>query len=424
MNVFIRIFYNLGLVLISIVYSIKYVLRGRSFRDISQRFCMPKSLKTKLAKLDKPIWLHAVSVGEVNLLKTFIAELRVHMPNRDVVVSTITPTGYDLARKLFNDEPVLVFYFPLDFSFIVNKFISVIDPLAFIAMETEIWPNIYYQLNKIAIPVIIVNGRLSDKSYPSYKRFKGFFRGIFKFVTKIAVQSDEMQKRFIGIGATADQVVVSGNIKYQSSGPDSSKLAEFKKKWAFLFDNKIFLAGSTHEPEEKYVLDAYTFARKSQPGLRLIICPRHIERAGTIAKMLQKAGEDVVLFSEFKESETAIYVIDVIGQLKYFYSISDVAFVGGSMMSHGGQNILEPAFFAKPIIFGPNMQNFKEIANRFLENNAAVCVNDVNELSCVLCNILEGSEDYSQLGENAYEIINQESHALSDTVDLVVSNVK
>jgi len=403
------VIYNLLFFLAIPVYLVKYSLRKRLNKDLWRRFSFyDKKTLAQFSKLDKPIWIHAVSVGEVVLLKDFIPFLRQKYKNSQIVLSVITPAGYEIACKMFSDKVESIFYLPLDLSLFTSRIVKLVNPYIFISMETEIWPSLYYNLNRRKVDIYIVNARISDDSFKRYRGVRFFMKKILSLVKKIACVDETALDRFLALGVDKQKVLIMGNLKFISLSFSQEYLDAFKEKWSRIFlrrDQKIILAASTHEPEERIMLDVYSQLNKSFTNLKLLICPRHIERTESIMTLSKNLGFDPVRLSQYQDQETDVYILDTVGELFYFYSLADIVFMGGSMVSKGGHNILEPSFFAKPVVFGKFMYNFESIKNEFLDLNAAIMVNDRLELKQILISLLKNDYTCRELGNRAFSAV-------------------
>jgi 3-deoxy-D-manno-octulosonic-acid transferase len=396
-------------------FAVRYALRGRTLGVLARRFVLGKDETTTLRAMHKPVWIHAVSVGEVNLIAPLLREVK-SLTGKDAVVSVINPHAFEIAWRRYG-EMARVIYLPVDVSVILRRFIDVIDPSAFIAAETEIWPNLFWHLHRRGVPISIVNGRISDKSLPRYVKSRWFFSSVFRCVSLIAVQNETARERYIAIGADPQTVVVTGNLKYAnlSVASDAEKKADSLRPW--IADRAVVVAGSTHDPEETTVAEAFVRLRAVTPRVRLIICPRHAERAGKIIELLRAKGISVALFSVFDaHCDAEALVIDRMGYLAGLYALASVVFVGGSLIPHGGQNILEPAYFAKPICVGSHMHNFKDIMDDFTRNRAVVVVNDADGLYNAFLNFLNNISEANQYGKAAYALTASGDAVLSATV--------
>ena len=420
------VLYDLLFILAGFYFLLKYFLRGRVNKEIFKRLQVPENLPSYLQGRKSPIWLHAVSVGEVASLEELINSLKRSFPEHPLLLSTITSQGKELAEKLYKDK-VFIFYLPLDLSFIIKKAVSVISPKIFIGVETEIWPNLYYFLSKKNIPIIILNGRISQKSFKFYKLVKPLLRVVLREVSFITAQDKISEERFLSLGAESSKLKVTGNMKFKSRTFSEDKLSDFKKKWQVLKNREecLLVAGSTHPPEEEILLSTFKDIRKVFPKFKLLICPRHIERAEKIAQLVQKFGFEPTLVSKIKDRdnldslEKRVFILDTVGELIYFYSLADITFVGGSLSKYGGHNILEPAYFSKPVIFGQYMFNFEEIRRVFLENKAGLEVKNEEELKSALLRLLTDKVFREELGRRAKNILESSESALRENFEVL-----
>jgi len=344
------------------------------------------------------IWLHAVSVGEVVAIKPLWERLREEFPDKRIVVSTITRTGNELAKR-FSTKGEAVFYLPFDFSFIINNILKRINPSVLIIAETEIWPSLISCCHKRNCPIILVNGRVSDKAFRRYRLVRFALKGVLEKIGIFCARANDDREKFVFLGAPPERVKVSGNTKYCDT-KDNKRVGDIKdiKRTLKIDDTDlVFTAGSTHKGEEEIILRVFGKLKSSFPNLHLILAPRHVERAGDIKRL---AGNP------------AVTVVNKFGILKDLYSISDVVFVGGSLVKHGGHNIIEPAMFGKPILFGPHMFNFKDVAGEFLKNSAAIMVKDADELEMNCKRLLADEGERRRFGENAKRVVSKNQGAV------------
>ena len=417
--------YDIGILCISPLFLMKYAFRKRIKRELLQRLFLSQQSRRVFDNLNQPIWIHAVSVGEVNSLKEFLNRLKERFPDTPVVISTITPQGKELAVKLFKDS-AFIFYLPLDISFIVKRFIKSVSPRMFLVAETELWPNLYYYLRKRGVPIFIFNARISDKSFSSYKAARFFFKRILKNASFIACQDEKSRERFIRLGMRPDLVKAVGNIKFRSIEPDAEKLEHFKRIYQNILqeDELLIVAGSTHSPEEEFLLDAYKDIAVKEPRVRLLICPRHVQRIQEISNLVTKYGFKPVKTSTLSLNSHArddqeVFIVDTIGELLYWYSVAAIAFVGGSLVKHGGQNILEPAYFSKPVVFGQHMFNFEDMRRNFLDNDACIQVNDRNQLTGALLDLIRDSNKRKTLGFRGRSIIDNSKDSVGENLSIL-----
>jgi len=413
--------YDLIILIFTLAYLPVYLFKGKFHRGFFRRLgSLPGGLN-----LDRPIWVHAVSVGEAVSIKGLVDELRKVYPHKRIVISTVTATGNKIAGGLVNDRDLLT-YLPLDFSFIVRKVIKKINPCLFIIAETEIWPNLITCLYKQNIPVVTVNGRISDSSYSGYRAIKLLIRPILRRVRYFCVQSDTDGARLKALGVAKENIRVTGNVKFDINLDAPAELdvpAVRRKLWLGL-DDKLWVCGSTHPHEEEIIIKAYKELLISFPKLKLLLAPRHPERGRDIGRLVSDNYFLPVFVSNISGScptciNHPVFILDVMGELLNYYSAADIVFVGGSLAKNGGHNILEPASQRKPVFFGPYMYNFRDISRLFLENKAGIMVHDANELAVKAKEILESSLLAKQLAERAYDLIAGNRGATKRNIEVI-----
>lgn len=418
-----RYFYDLIFLLFSIIYLPYLLVKSKAHKDFIQRFgILPEHLK---GDRKDAVWVHAVSVGEVKATESFIRYLKESLPGQRVILSTTTKTGFEAAKKIFGDS-VPRFYFPLDFHFIVEKTINFINPLLFILFETEIWPNLIISLSNRGVPVLLVNGRVSDKSFRRYMLIKPLFAAILKKIDRFLMQTKEDARRIKEIGAPAERVKVYGNVKYDAVEGlrIEDKGLKFNRESLGIRKNEdLIICGSTHKGEEEILLGVYKELLQDFNNLRLLIAPRHIDRSDDIEKLCNKFSFTCVRLSKLKTynlklitNQKPILILDTIGQLSEFYSIADIVFMGGSLIKRGGHNIIEPARFGKAVLFGPYMNNFRDMANRFLSKGASVMVKDRHRLKEAIRSLLKDKTRIADMGEKAAFLIEQNKGAVSGII--------
>ncbi|MHC5537824.1 3-deoxy-D-manno-octulosonic acid transferase, partial [Singulisphaera rosea] len=318
------------------------------------------------------LWFHAVSVGEVLLLKPIVAELARRRPGWDVVISTTTSTGLSVARRTFPD--LVTFYAPLDFSWATRRAVSRIRPTVLALVELELWPNLVLSAKEAGARVAIVNGRLSSRSHRGYSRLRGPLGPTLRRIDTVAAQNDEYAARFVDLGIPRQNVRVTGSIKYDGleCDRDNPKTLALRRELGLSAVDLVFVAGSTMEGEESAALNAYRAARVRHPRLRLVIVPRHADRFEKVASWLRDQGEPLIRRSQPYVPKTRIepppvILVDTLGELSAIWGLADVAFVGGSLMpGRGGQNMMEPAAFGASVLFGPHTENFRETVEQLL----------------------------------------------------------
>ncbi|MDD5478028.1 MAG: 3-deoxy-D-manno-octulosonic acid transferase [Candidatus Omnitrophica bacterium] len=401
------IIYDLIFFIFSLIYLPLYLFRGKFHQGFARRLgSLPQDLN-----LDRPIWIHAVSVGEAVAIKGLVSQLRETYPQKKIVISTVTATGNKVAGGLVNSGDFLT-YLPLDFSFIVSKVLKKINPCVFIIAETEIWPNLISCLYKQRIPVITVNGRISDRSYAGYSAIKLFIRTILRKVNRFCMQSEADALRLQNLGVEKQNIQVTGNVKFDIDLEESSAinvLAYRQKLWLGQND-KLLVCGSTHPREEELIFKAYAQLLIVFPELKLLIAPRHPQRSKEIASLATGKGFMPIFISSITGAcptciNKAIFILDVIGELFNYYSAADIVFMGGSLVKKGGHNILEPASLKKPVIFGPYMFNFRDISELFLKNKGALMAHDCEELVAKIKEILGSPFAAKEMAQRGYGLI-------------------
>lgn len=350
------------------------------------------------------MWIHAVSVGEVLAVADLIAKLSEQYPHKQVVCSVVTETGYAVATEKLPQD-VCVIFAPLDFSAIVRKFIRLIQPEIYVFAETEIWPNLFDHLHAAGVPMIQVNGRISDKSFGGYKRLRPVTRRVLRKVNRFLMQSQTDADRICELGAPPDAVTVTGNLKFDSL-PENDRLdpAGFGLSAA----DEPLIAGSTHPGEEEIILRVYAKLKERHPAVRLVICPRHTTRCEEILKLIGAQGLTGMRLSEAAGAGAGagtVLVVDTMGQLRHLYSLARAVIIGKTFTVQGGQNMIEPAFFGKPVITGPHTQNFKDVMAIFLREKAIVQVADEAGLQEELMDLWENAVRRESLGMAARRVV-------------------
>ncbi|NVL89759.1 MAG: 3-deoxy-D-manno-octulosonic acid transferase, partial [Desulfobacterales bacterium] len=320
----------------------------------------------------RPIWIHTLSVGEVLSAITLIKAIKEQYPDRALVCSVSTRSGYQVATKSLSKKADLIFFFPYDFLWVVRRFIRRINSVLFLLVETDLWPNFLHEMKRRQVPTILVNGRLSPRSFSGYKLLSFFMRPVFSGMSVVCAQSKLDAQRFEAVGTPAEKIKITGNIKFDQKIDllSDEEIDTVRKSMKIKPGSKIFLAGSTHEGEESILVDVFSRLKKSFNELVLVIVPRDPKRAKAVYRLFVSSGHTVALMTDLKKiSSTAsfdVIVVDAMGTLRRLYALADIAFVGGSLVKRGGQNPLEPAAFARPVIFGPDMNDFYSIAEMLI----------------------------------------------------------
>jgi 3-deoxy-D-manno-octulosonic-acid transferase len=364
-------------------------------------------------------WLHAVSVGEAIAATPLVEGLRRRYPSLPLVMTTVTETGAAVVRERFAREATHRF-FPLDLPGSVRRAVEVIEPAFLVCMETELWPTLFRTLARRQIPVMIANGRLSDRSFRRYQLVRAFMKEVLADVTVCAMRSAEDARRIIALGASPERVFVTGNVKHEA-GDDPPGVADLWRRLLGVPDGRpVWIAGSTHRGEELAVLEAHAAARRRFPDLALVLAPRHPERVAEIAELITTRGDTAVRRSELprpKRSD-AVILLDTVGELAQLYSVADVVFVGGSLVEAGGHNMLEPAARGKPVLLGPHNENFRESADLLLGCGAATMVRNGIELGGEITALLGDPELRERLGAAGRAAVASRHGAVRETLDL------
>jgi 3-deoxy-D-manno-octulosonic-acid transferase len=359
------------------------------------------------------IWIHAVSVGEALTARAIAADLKARYPHLRLFVSTTTMTGQRVARQSF---PVAdgVFFFPIDLRFIVRRVLDIVRPQLFVMMETEIWPNLLRECRTRGVKTVVINGRISARSFPRYRVVKPLFRRVLTLVDRFCVQGEETAGRLVGLGAPPDRITITGSLKFDAlqvpaTGGTARGGAERVLRYLTVAEGRaVVVAGSTMPGEHDIVLRAFERIRTLARNPLLILAPRKPEHFADAASLARQSGFRTMLRSELAidaEVRADVVVLDTIGELAQVYQTATVVFVGGSLVPVGGHNILEPAVYGKPIVFGPHMQNFAEIAETFLAGQAAIQVRSGRELEDALIELLSKPDTRVRLGDRARALV-------------------
>ena len=375
---------------------------------------------------DRSIWIHAVSVGEVLTARPLISDLKRRYPELRMFLSTTTLAGQQLARRNVQDVDA-VFYFPFDLGIFVRRTLNLVRPRLFVMMETEIWPNLLRECRARGIKTAIVNGRLSPKSFPRYRMVRPMMRRVLDDIDKFCVQSEESARRFIELGADPGRVVVTGSLKFDSLDlPSTALQARARDRVLRYFrvppSRPVIMAGSTMKGEEAAVFRAFRRVRSTAPNALLILAPRNPERFAEAEQLARAEGWKVARRSDLAidaEPRVDIVVLDTIGELATLYQVATVVFVGGSLVATGGHNVLEPAVFGKPIIFGPHMENFFEIADTFVSNGGGVQIAGEHELEEAFISLMGDPVRRARLGAAARALVEANRGAKEKSVTVL-----
>ena len=398
---------------------VRMATSGRYRAGLTQRLGLIPSAIAAMVRNRRVIWVHAVSVGEVLAAGELVRQLREARPEWVIAVSTTTETGQKLARERFRDSPV--FYLPLDFAWIVRRYLYLLRPELVVLMESELWPNLLNECARRSVPVAIVNAKVSDRSLPRYLRLKRLWRPLLGQISLFLAQSDENARRLVEIGAPADRVRSIGNLKYDIKAPEASEMTSLLRA-ALPVGAKVLVAGSTLEGEEAMLLDAWGEVVKAEPNAVMVLAPRHTPRFESVAELVIARGFLLTRASELRSnpgtvSAGSIFLLDTIGDLASVYSLGTAAFVGGSLVKWGGHNPLEPARFAVPVATGRWTQNFREIVDTMLAAKAIRVVEQPG-LSNALIEMLRG--DDHAMGERGLEVFGAQAGATARVAKALV----
>jgi len=373
----------------------------------------------------KCIWLHAVSVGEVNAAKTIIKELETRFSDFEIVISTTTDTGFARATSLFKQDHQ-VFYFPFDFSWAMYRAFGNIRPAICLLMELEIWPNFISLAKRLDVPVVVVNGRISDKSYGGYKKIKPFTKNIFGKISLVLAQTDQYAQRFREIGA--GNVIVTNSLKYDTAQiSDKVQGADALAVQINIGDERLWVAGGTGPGEEQIILDAFKHLKQSDQfeDLRFVIVPRKPERFDEVARTIADAGFDFIRYSSIKNTDVkcqespAVILGDTMGDLRKFYSLATIIFVGRSLVPMGGSDMMEAAALGKCTVFGPHAFNFRQTVDSLLAGNGAIMVNDGDELLQTMRKCLLEPDYAREIARNGQDDIKRNQGATNRSIEQI-----
>lgn len=431
---FVLIIYNLLFPIVFLIllpgYLLKVFKRGNYKSSFGERlgfFSLDK--ENKLSKLEKPIWIHAVSVGEVNIAKKFINSLKILHPDRSIVLSTTTPTGYSIASSSNAD---LIFYQPLDFFFIVKRVFKLIDPCSLVLTEAEIWPNLVNKAYQNGVDVSLINARLSNKSSRRFKRCGFFTSPILKLLRRICIQEESDRKLWKNLGVSTDKIFFTGSIKFDRDNINPpNEISEFRNLLDGLFEGQqrsILLAGSTHPGEELMIGKKFKKLKNLFPDLFYVVVPRHVERCKFLYEEFSKEGLNAGLRSQLDHERSHLkdnntidcLIVDTTGELNAWYHLSDIVVIGKSFLSHGGQNPVEAIFAGKPVIVGPHMENFTALVSLLKKNKGIKQIDDSEMLSQSISEMLYKPEIADKMVINANEALSCHQGASGRTAKLIM----
>lgn len=404
--------------ILSLPYWLYRIARHKKYRSgVFERLGrVPARLAAEKSSKKPAIWVHAVSVGEVLAIGGLVEEMRRSWPHHRVLVSTTTPTGQELARKRFGEESV--FYFPMDFALSIRPYMKVVQPELVVLAETEFWPNFLHLAHEDGARIAVVNARLSNRSWPRYRRFRWALRGMLAQVDLFLAQSEEDSARLKSIGADPARVEVTGNLKFDVSRVAAPAIVEsLRRAITASGAGPVLVCGSTVEDEEAPVLKAFENLRVQHPRAVMILAPRRPERFDDVAILVQQMGIRLHRRSRWQGEALAgsVLLVDTIGELAALYSLADVAFVGGSLVPRGGHNIIEPAQYGVAIVVGNHTENFRDIVSLF-QRNDAVRIVGLAELPLMLMQLLANDGERKALGRRALETMQSQAGTTERTL--------
>lgn len=406
-------FYSLVyLVALSFYFPFEFFKRPRELRSLwlAEKLGAAQDV---IKKSGPVIWIHAVSVGEVLAAIPLINKLK-ESGYHSLVLSTITDTGRQMALEK-SPEGVTVIYLPFDLKLFLNRAIRRISPSLFMTMETELWPNLLSAMERAGVPVCIFNGRISDRSFPRYRKIRFFLRRLFRGIRCVGMQTQQDAERILEMGMAPEKIYLTGNFKFDIHGSLTPPA------WLNRLKGTVLVAGSTHEGEEEVILDCWQRLREKHSLFTLILAPRHPDRFGDVERLLQSKGLSYIKRSDMKDStdeiSNRVLLIDVLGELAGIYSAGDICIIGGSFIPVGGHNLFEAAYWSKPIICGPHMNNFPLIADFIAQK--AVRIANAGNIYDIVSALLDTPDEQKALGENAYRLFTGNSGAVDKALELL-----
>lgn len=412
-------------IIYSLIYSLLFIfalpfytlfrkLKRKSSIKLAERLGI--RIKKYSAHGEKTIWIHAVSVGEVLAAKPLVMQIRKEYPNIPLIMSVTTETGQAAATSAYGDT-VFIINFPFDFGFSVRKYLRIYDPQLVIIMETELWPCFCREVKKASIPLVLINGRISLTSFPHYKRLRFFIKEVLDCFDLLIVQTAQYKERLLELGAASKKIHIAPSLKYHKCNFDIDP----KQKEKFIsvtgIDKKdiVITGGSTHQGEEEILVNIFKTLSIEQPSLKLIIAPRRPERFGEVESLILKHG---LLYKKMSAGEDTkpwrVLLVDRMGELKNCYAVSKIVFVGGSLIKHGGQNLLEAAAFSLPVVFGQHIYNFLESADMLLDSGGGFMVRDEHELRETCAFLLKNKLECETAGKAARSVIDSRQGGLEN----------
>ena len=416
---------TLGFIILLPRFALDAMRSGKYVTGLRQRLGNLPAINSK----GKPvIWLHCVSVGEAQAAQSLVREITNRFPKLALVISTTTVTGQQVAGELFRDAAAAIFYFPIDWAWTIRRVLSRLQPAAILVMETELWPRMFREAGKRQIPVALMNGRISEKSFGRYKLVRPFIRRVLNDLTLAAMQTEQDAARIEQLGMLRNRISIAGNLKFDSAFASSDSMVgnELRDRFAFNDDSPLIVAASTHAPEEGFVVDAFRSVRQTYSRARLLIAPRQPERFDEVASVLSNSGFSSVRRSAAPSAEDVraeVVLLDSIGELRAVYPLAGVAFVGGSIAPHGGHSLIEPGAHGVCTVTGPHTKNFAAVTQALLDADALIQLRETDEpaaeLARVFTELLSDESRRRSIAERAKAVCDRNRGATERTIDLI-----
>jgi len=413
-------FYNLIFTLFLLLYLPSLFLKSLFRSSLRESLRERLGFYPSLSHL-RPIWIHAASMGEVLCSLPLIKKIKEEFPSLPIILTTMTHAGRETARKNLSGVDGIL-YFPFDHPFILKRAFRRLSPSLLLLTETELWPNLLHLCGKKGIPLVLFNGRISQKSFGRYRFLKSFFKTPLRSVSLFLMQTEEDQRRILQMGAPLEKIRVTGNLKFdQTVFTLEKKGGNENNSSLFRGSDPLLIAGSTHSGEEEILLRLLKKLKKSHPSLRLLLAPRHLDRLEEVERLLRREGLSWVRKTALQVKEgkggEGVILLDTLGELKMLYQYATIVFIGGSLVPVGGHNPLEPLFFKKCLLFGPHMFNFMEISKRLVDYGGAIQVTGEEEFAFQLDHLLRDEEKRKEIGERGYEFVQLHRGALERTMN-------
>ena len=397
-----------------------YFFRLKILRNEKLHLAERMGLRVPAVKSRKPsLWIHAVSVGEILSLRNLISRIKKSHPEWVIHISTLTNTGYHMAKEKLNGADN-IFFIPFDFAFLIKKFFLSLHPQVFILAESEFWPNLIRLARKYTRGIILINGRISDRSFKRFRRFRPVIKKIINPINYFLVQTDKDKKRLMDTGIEESRIRIAGNLKAEILLPQftEEEIQKLKSDLSIQENDQVVIAGSTHKGEDEILLEVFSLIAHRRPDLRFILAPRHPDRVEELEAKSVNLNLNPIRRTQVEgDPHWNVLFLDTFGELGRLYAVCDSAFIGGSLVPHGGQNLLEPAFYGKPVFFGPYMNNFAHLAELFLKTGAAYEVNGTQDLRRFF--LMSDTDALTKQGNAARKLLESLQGATEKTIEII-----